>query len=52
MSTPLPGFLAGLAPILDHYGYAAVAGLLLLENIGVPVIPGEFALIAGITAGR
>jgi membrane protein DedA with SNARE-associated domain len=47
MSTPLPGFLAGLAPILDHYGYWAIGGLLLLENIGVPVVPGEFSLIAG-----
>jgi membrane protein DedA with SNARE-associated domain len=47
MSTPLPGFLAGLAPILDHYGYWAVGGLLLFENIGVPVVPGEFSLIAG-----
>jgi membrane protein DedA with SNARE-associated domain len=47
MSTPLPGFLAGLAPILDHYGYWAIALLLLLENIGVPVVPGEFSLIAG-----
>jgi membrane protein DedA with SNARE-associated domain len=47
MATPLPGFLASLAPILDHYGYWAIAGLLLLENIGVPVVPGEFSLIAG-----
>lgn len=47
MATPLPGFLAGLAPILDHYGYWAIAALLLLENIGVPVVPGEFSLIAG-----
>ena len=47
MSAPLPGFLAGLAPILDHYGYWAIGGLLLLENSGVPVVPGEFSLIAG-----
>jgi membrane protein DedA with SNARE-associated domain len=46
-SAPLPGFLAGLAPLLDHYGYWAIAALLLLENIGVPVVPGEFSLIAG-----
>jgi membrane protein DedA with SNARE-associated domain len=44
---PLPGFLVGLAPILHHYGYRAIGGLLLLENIGVPVVPGEFSLIAG-----
>jgi membrane protein DedA with SNARE-associated domain len=46
-ASPLPGFLAGLAPVLDHYGYWAIAVLLLLENIGVPVVPGEFSLIAG-----
>jgi membrane protein DedA with SNARE-associated domain len=44
---PLPGFLNALAGPLDHYGYWAIALLLLLENIGVPVIPGEFAMIAG-----
>jgi len=44
---PLPGFLNSLAGPLDHYGYGAVALLLLLENIGVPVVPGEFAMIAG-----
>ncbi len=43
---PLPGFLNSLASPLDHYGYWAVALLLLLENIGVPVIPGELAMIA------
>jgi membrane protein DedA with SNARE-associated domain len=44
---PLPGFLSSLAGPLDHYGYWAIALLLLLENIGIPVIPGELALIAG-----
>jgi membrane protein DedA with SNARE-associated domain len=44
---PLPGFLNSVAGPLDHYGYWAIALLLLLESIGVPVIPGEFALIAG-----
>jgi len=43
---PLPGFLNSLAGPLDHYGYWAIALLLLLENIGVPVIPGELAMIA------
>src|SRR5271170_7568287 len=46
-SAPLPGFLNSLAGPLDHYGYWAIALLLLLENIGIPVIPGELALIAG-----
>lgn len=44
---PLPGFLNSVAGPLDHYGYWAIALLLLLENIGVPVIPGELAMIAG-----
>ena len=44
---PLPGFLNSLTGPLDHYGYWAVALLLLLENIGVPVVPGEFAMIGG-----
>jgi membrane protein DedA with SNARE-associated domain len=44
---PLPGFLSALEGPLDHYGYAAIALLLLLENIGIPVVPGELAMIAG-----
>jgi membrane protein DedA with SNARE-associated domain len=43
----LPGFLNSLAGPLEHYGYGAIALLILLENIGVPVIPGEVAMIAG-----
>lgn len=42
----LPGVLASVAPLLNQYGYLAVAGLLVLENLGVPV-PGETVLIAG-----
>ena len=44
---PLPGFLNSLTGPLDHYGYWAIALLLLLENIGVPVVPGELAMIGG-----
>lgn len=45
-ATPaLPGIFHTLAPILDHYGYLAVGGLVLLEDFGVPV-PGETILIA------
>lgn len=44
---PLPAFMTPVVGPLDHYGYWAIALLLLLENIGVPVIPGEVALIAG-----
>ncbi|MFB7497152.1 DedA family protein [Streptomyces sp. NPDC056161] len=42
---PLPGILADLAPLLDHWGYAAVGALIFLEDFGVPV-PGETVLIA------
>jgi membrane protein DedA with SNARE-associated domain len=46
MSAPvLPGFLNTLAPLLDHYGYFAVGGLVLVEDFGVPA-PGETILIA------
>ena len=44
---PLPGFLNSVASPIEHYGYWAIALLLLLENIGIPVIPGELAMIAG-----
>lgn len=42
----LPGVLGSLAPLLDHYGYLAIAGLVFLEDFGVPA-PGETVLIAG-----
>jgi hypothetical protein len=42
----LPGVLGSLAPLLDNYGYLAVAGLIVLEDFGVPA-PGETVLIAG-----
>jgi membrane protein DedA with SNARE-associated domain len=44
-ATPLPGLLGAVAPVLDNYGYLAVAGLILLENFGVPA-PGETILVA------
>ncbi len=42
----LPGVLHSLEPTLDHYGYLAIFGLVLLEDFGVPV-PGETVLILG-----
>jgi membrane protein DedA with SNARE-associated domain len=42
---PLPGILANLAPVLNHYGYLAVGGFITLEDFGIPV-PGETVLIA------
>src|ERR1700684_2966147 len=46
-ATPhLPGALHSLEPTLNNYGYLAVAGLVLIEDFGVPV-PGETVLILG-----
>ncbi|HEX3688293.1 MAG TPA: DedA family protein [Solirubrobacteraceae bacterium] len=42
----LPGALHSLEPTLDHYGYLAITGLVLVEDFGVPV-PGETVLILG-----
>ena len=43
----LPSFLGAVQGPIDHYGLLAIGLLLLLENIGVPVVPGELAMIAG-----
>jgi membrane protein DedA with SNARE-associated domain len=44
-ASPLPGILGTVAPVLDNYGYLAVAGLVMVENFGVPA-PGETILVA------
>src|SRR6266704_1864303 len=44
-ATPLPGLLGTVAPVLENYGYLAVAALILVENFGVPA-PGETILVA------
>ncbi|SEM13280.1 DedA family protein [Streptacidiphilus jiangxiensis] len=50
-SSGLPGPLAALQPLLDHYGYAALALLVALDNMLVPV-PGQTLLIvAAVYAG-
>lgn len=41
----LPGFLHTLAPYLQHYGYLAVAVIVLIESFGPP-LPGETVIIA------
>jgi len=41
----LPSFLHGLAPILDRWGYLAVAGVIGVESFGVPA-PGQTIMIA------
>ncbi|WDV50191.1 DedA family protein [Streptomyces coeruleorubidus] len=42
---PLPGVLADLAPVLDRFGYLAVAALVFAEDFGLPV-PGETLMLA------
>ncbi|KNB50683.1 DedA family protein [Streptomyces caatingaensis] len=42
---PLPGFLSDLAPVLEHWGYLAVAVLVFIEDFGIPV-PGETVMVA------
>jgi membrane protein DedA with SNARE-associated domain len=44
MHQHLPGVLHTLEPTLNHYGYLAVVGLVLIEDFGIPV-PGETVLI-------
>jgi membrane protein DedA with SNARE-associated domain len=41
----LPGFLHGVAPILDRWGYLAVAGSIGVESFGVPA-PGQTMMVA------
>ena len=46
MSTPaLPGLFGTVEPVLNHYGYLAVALFVAVEDFGIPV-PGETILIA------
>jgi membrane protein DedA with SNARE-associated domain len=41
----LPGFLHGVAPVLDRWGYLAVAGFIGVESFGVPA-PGQTIMVA------
>src|SRR3954452_12502204 len=41
----LPGFLHGVGPILERWGYLAVAGLIGVESFGVPA-PGQTLMVA------
>ena len=44
-SSELPGFLSGVAPILDRWGYLAVGGVIGVESFGVPA-PGQTIMVA------
>ena len=44
-SADLPDFLHGVAPILDRWGYLAVAGVIGVESFGVPA-PGQTIMVA------
>src|SRR4051794_14071681 len=41
----LPGFLHGVAPLLDRWGYLAVAAMIGVESFGVPA-PGQTVMVA------
>jgi membrane protein DedA with SNARE-associated domain len=41
----LPSFLHGVAPILDRWGYLAIAGVIGVESFGVPA-PGQTIMVA------
>ncbi len=41
----VPALISAAAPLVKHWGYWAVAGLLFLEDFGMPV-PGETVLVA------
>jgi membrane protein DedA with SNARE-associated domain len=43
--TDLPGFLHGVAPLLDRWGYLAVAGVIGVESFGIPA-PGQTIMVA------
>lgn len=42
----LPGVFGSVAPYLEQYGYLAVALVLLVDNLGIP-LPGEAVLATG-----
>lgn len=42
----LPGVFGSVAPFLEQYGYFAVALVLLVDNLGIP-LPGEAVLATG-----
>jgi membrane protein DedA with SNARE-associated domain len=46
-ATSLPGVFGNIAPLLHDHGYLAVAGVVFLENVGLP-IPGEAAVVTGV----
>ena len=52
MPTGLPAPLAAIAPVLDHYGYLAVAALVMVESFGVPAPAQTLLIVAGIYAGE
>ena len=41
----LPGFLHGVAPLLDRWGYLAVAGMIGVDSFGIPA-PGQTVMVA------
>lgn len=42
----LPGVFGTISPLIDHHGYLAIAVIVLLANIGLP-LPAESAVVLG-----
>jgi membrane protein DedA with SNARE-associated domain len=42
----LPGYLGSISPLLERYGYAAIAALIGVESFGVPA-PGQTIMVVG-----
>jgi membrane protein DedA with SNARE-associated domain len=51
MNPHLPGVLGSFAPLLEHYGYLAVVGLVLVEGFGLPAPGQSILIVAGVYAG-
>ena len=51
MDHPLPAPLASLAPVLDRYGYLALALFVLLEGVGIPTPAVTIVVTASVYAG-
>jgi hypothetical protein len=51
MPQHLPGVLHSLEPTLNHFGYLAVVGLVLIEDFGFPVHGETVLILAAVYAG-
>jgi membrane protein DedA with SNARE-associated domain len=47
----LPGYLGSISPLLERYGYAAIAALIGVESFGVPAPGQTIMVVAAVYAG-